>query len=340
MSAVFKLVHLSDLHFAVKPNRLPSPVQTGGLRALFEAAVSGHRGNWFRPASHATRAARAVARYMETTVIPVEAPDAVIVSGDLAATGSDEDLRSAHGYLLAPTVGSWVNRDQEPRLSIGDARLVVMPGNHDRYHQGTLFPGAEIFEEVFSGSWNTCGECDRVSSPQLIAKDGEVLSLICADFTFRTFTDALSSLTGYIGQGTVYSDVLRALVSQTLAVKQLAGQEVAVVWVLHYPPGYPNVDSNLALLNEAELLAAAKEVGVKLILAGHTHIDHVYSIDGVTVSCVGSATQADADAAWHFSLNELTIENGVISTGQVHPFRYVKANRNNFVRGDAVCIQC
>ena len=333
MGVVFKLVHLSDLHFAVKPNRLPSPIQTGGLSALFKAAVSGHRGNWFKPASHSTRAARAVARYLSTTVIPSESPDLLVISGDLAATGDAGDLASARDFIRGDSSGFWSSTDDEPRLPVDRIKLQVMPGNHDRYHKGTLLPGSDAFEQVFAGIWAVSSSSDRVSEPFIIEKSGEMLAIISADFTFRRASDS-SSLTGYIGQGKVYQDVLDALKVKTLDVKSVASRNIAVVWMVHYPPRYPDVDPNLSLSGEDDLLNMASELGVNLLLAGHTHVACLYDVDGINVSCVGSATQADPDSAWHFSLNEVVVESGVITSGKVIPFSYVKSGRNNFVRGD------
>lgn len=333
MSVVFRLVHLSDLHFSTTPNRLPSPVQTGRLTAVFEALVEGHRGNWFRPASHSTRAARAVARYLATKIIPEESPDVLVVTGDLAATGAVSDLEAARDYLSG-SVGAWQNADQEPRLAPGDSHLQVLPGNHDRYHKGTLFPGATGFEMVFAHVWSASPECERVSRPLLVDKGGEALAIICGDFTLRDALHACPPVFGYIGRGMAYEDVVAALVAHTHSVREERGGKVGVIWAVHFPPQFPGGNQNLALQDEQKLISAASDAGIHLLLAGHTHSDCVYSSGSLKVSCVGSATQADAESAWHFSLNEVIVERGVVVGGSVTPFRFDKS-RQNFVRESA-----
>jgi predicted phosphodiesterase len=327
MATRFRLVHLSDLHFATRPNRLPAPLQTGGLKALFDAAIAGHRGNWFKPATHSTRAARAVARFLRTKVLPEYSPDRIVVSGDLAATGNEEDLAHAHAYLISSDVSEWANRDAEPRLGFDAYDLKIVPGNHDRYHRGTLFPGAEHFDRVFAGLWQPTLGGSRVSAPQVIVKGEEKLALIAADFTFRHVSDSLPSMTGYIGRGRVYQDVLDELVAQT---RSLSG--AFVVWVVHYPPSFPGVNPNLELQGEQLLIQAAQECGVRLLLAGHTHDAKLYTVGNVVVSCVGSATQNELDCIWHFSLTEFDVAGSTLEGGRVVPFAYDKG-RSNFVEG-------
>lgn len=341
MSVSFKLVHLSDLHFANAPNRLPSPAQDGGVRGLLRAIGQGHRGNWFRAASHSTRAARAVSRYLATQLLDAERPDALVITGDLATTGSAQDLSAALKYLDHPG-DDWVTQDDEPRLVTKGVPIRVMPGNHDRYLADTLLPGCMNFEEIFSEKfWEATDFCDRLSKPFEIQRNGERLVLICADFSYRAllhaYQDADNELHSFIGKGLAYQDVVDGLQQMTIDI-QSGSDPAAVVWLVHYPPVFPDGNRDLFLDEESRLLDAADACGVRVVLAGHTHESKIYPVGSSTVSCVGSAMQHDSASKWHFALVCLDVEGGKIVSGDVTSFDYQKSGRNNFVRGSKQAI--
>lgn len=295
----------------------------------FRALLGNRAGNWFRPASHSTRAAKAVSRFVSRVVVPKFDPSIIIFSGDLAATGVLADLNVAADYLSQSQSTAWADENQAPHFFSAGKPITVMPGNHDRYQGSSLLPGGKNFEVAFPMLWDIGSSCGRISKPVVLHRDGERLGLISADFTFRTLSESQPSLYGFVGKGKVHADVLANLEAATT---HLHGQgEVAVVWILHYPPGFPNGDPDLALEDEHLLLSAAARHGIKLILGGHTHVAKQYAAQQAHVSCVGSAMQASPDSAWHFAAYELLVDHGVLKEVITYPFEYETVGRNNFV---------
>lgn len=325
-----RLVHISDLHFAEGANRLPSPLQT--LKLVDAIKALGASGNWFRSASHSTRAAKALSRYFSRSIYPKFRPGAVLVTGDLATTGASSDLRAARAYLFPGiTATGWVDRVEQPIFSAGSARVDILPGNHDRYLGLTLLPGNRTFEEAFVGLWSTTGSTGRVSTERFVGVGDERVAIIAADFTFRNVLEAFGGPIDFVGQGLVHADVLHEMVQLTQIVSRR--DRCPVVWAIHYPPSYPGCDRNLRLREEEVLVSAAEEAGVQLIFAGHTHEPKNYYVGRVLVSCVGSAMQADEARKWHFNMVDMRASAGRLTGVTFTPFHYQSHGKNNFVRG-------
>ena len=328
MNTTFTFLHISDLHFAKGANRLPSPLQKVSVDAIVKGVLGGTSTNWLKPASHSTRAAKALSRYLESDVLPKHSPDILLITGDLAATGSVEDLEVAKEYIGPHRGGAWANRMQEPILAVSGLSLALIPGNHDRYREGTLKPGSMNFEQVFSSEWKPQSNCGRVSTAEVLKKNGLRVAVIGADFTLRAAADC-AEIHGYFGKGKVHSDVLSNLVDSTARAKESLHCS-AVVWLVHFPPRFLGIDPNLDLDLHDTLIAAAESLGVCAIFCGHTHKQSLYKAGGVIVCCAGSATESSTTEDWQFSVCDLSFEANALKSVVSTNYQYESWDRNNF----------
>jgi 3',5'-cyclic AMP phosphodiesterase CpdA len=83
-----------------------------------------------------------------------ECYDAIVLSGDLATTARKPDLdKVRHLIETVPAEGYW-DEDGHPSLRAAGKRVLIVPGNHDRF--GPLRglrpypPGDETFDGVLS----------------------------------------------------------------------------------------------------------------------------------------------------------------------------------------------
>lgn len=312
----FRLVHLSDMHFATNPNLLPSPIQEKKVvqalqeawaRFNYGASEDEFRTNGTHCATHAGRAARHWARFTRTTLAQV-GPHAYVVSGDVSATGSNEDLADSKDYLLGVPRLNWSSDLGKPLVGIEPEKLVVLPGNHDRYQGRLLWPGGKAFDSAYASHWKPSSACGRVQS-QVFSLEGESLIVASADFTLARVKDGSPPVIGYIGTGRVYRETIDALVAQTEALKVDANTS-AVVWVVHYPPRFSGITPTLSLHDDHLLADAAESSGVGVILCGHTHEARRYKIGNVIVNCAGTAFETRVDERWEFSVCRFEVDQG------------------------------
>lgn len=267
--AAFRLLHISDLHIAGEANRytLFDPDKPG---ASFIKCLTKLQSPLKIP-SHDSRAARALAIQLKKER---DRYDAILISGDIATTGSDEDLSAAYSLLHGKVYHKSQLIEQIPAIC-DTAKLIWMPGNHDRYKDNSLRPGCKRFESAnyFGKSWRKSGQFptdlgmpDGPVHSYHLQKDGSQLTIICADFSYKHL-----SITGdHIGQGYASSDVLNELKRVTEASRERF-EITAVAWVIHFPPAFPEISQSLKLVNDDKLLSLAEELNISVIFSGHTH---------------------------------------------------------------------
>lgn len=319
--AELRLVHISDLHCAFDANRLPSPFQQQALQAkvggLLDIAVrrgertDGFSDNVLHCASHSTRAARHFASFLKLRLQPNFKPHIFVVSGDLSTSGEFRDLKCARDYLTSPCHAGWTTRLGAPSLDI-QGGLVVLPGNHDRYRGKLLRSNGKEFDEAFKDLWNPLSSCGRVSTCAHRTTGGMTVVVGCADFSLLRCRDGWPpAWVGHVGTGRAYSHVVKNLVEASRAAC-FEYETQALIWVVHFPPGFQGVSPSLKLHQEGELIAAAQESGVALLLAGHTHDARRYRLGGVVVNCAKSLLEASEHDDWGFSACKVELERGAI----------------------------
>lgn len=357
----FKLLHLSDLHLSVRPQLvgvaelLEEGIFLGdgderGLLARVKAVVSagtalaGYVGSNRRGpgilASHNAdvllRLARFAYRYRATY-------DAVLVSGDLATSGSHRNLSLAFDLFTAKPDAAepWkaaTDLAKPPRRAGATARptltalqkpIWIVPGNHDHYDTSRFYlPGGDALGNVFRRDEGNpprvpdlvrfTAADERVAYLGTLAKGDTALCCVGADFSLRSYFDSEGGVS-YLGQGFVPEVALGLLERLTLELSARLGEQfkhVSVIWLVHFPPEFPyskkypqERSRKLALLGERGLVEAAARRGVLLMLAGHTHRPDKYAAGGgPEVVCAGSASQHLAAGGNHAYLVEIDLD--------------------------------
>jgi 3',5'-cyclic AMP phosphodiesterase CpdA len=213
--------------------------------------------------------------------------DGIILTGDIATTGRDFDLRKAFEVV-------------QQRIQPIGIRLGLLPGNHDRWiphrkgHSSALLswgydPGGKDFHRIFSSFW---GPKDVRTFP--FEKNNFRVAIIAADLSLRKSKDAeMFRLVNKHGQGKAYDDIVKELEAATLAATDNTDLPTVVVWAIHFPPYCPDIANDMRLLQEEELIDKAESLGVPLILSGHSHVARAYEIPtkDVRVFCAGSLSE-------------------------------------------------
>lgn len=227
--------------------------------------------------------------------------DLLLVLGDLATTGMKEDLAVAAGVFLDNRSPEHVSASLDPRFGGLGVHMHVVPGNHDRFIDDFAKPGGTEFDRVFYDIYKPInGVCVKE-----IYKDDVSLCVISADFCFRSNSNPV--FYKRFGRGKVDGSVLNQLDYCTRQwQKSNAGRPV--IWALHFSPG-EGVSRLLELEERDKVTRLAKQLGVRHIFCGHTHLrkreigtyPHIY--------CSGSVASIDSIGE-HFLHICTVIRNG------------------------------
>jgi predicted phosphodiesterase len=298
--ASVRILHASDLHIAEQEN-VTSPVDRFTPGTIRDAVV-----NRMLASSHNSSVLLHLAKFAYQQA-QSGLLDAVLLTGDIATTGSAADLQRALDFVHAPVqVGlGWLTRSREPSLSEVNAPIYLLPGNHDRFVAKPYgyVPGGTQFDVVFKDHWD-----GPVQTYPLLIKADVTLAIVGADFNLLNSDDA-DRWFGSLAQGMVYPKILNELERQTKALPDYARR--CVIWAVHFPPAYPGVSPYLQLLEEDSLIQRANGCGVKAILAGHTHDAVKYRRPKMKfdVYCAGTASQAFSPEGNHFRVIEVATDD-------------------------------
>jgi hypothetical protein len=295
--AIFRLLHSSDLHVAFRQERI-------GVVDYWQSGLRSPR---------SLRRVRRTSSYspdlldglIELVYRQGDRFDAVLLSGDLATTGKEEDLEQARSCIDGNAGAHWSSShsSERPRPEVASHRalkgagrpILLLPGNHDRYRSvlpWPLFkPGGTLFDEYFGHYWKVGQGVQGWVSP---AKEGARLGLVSADLSLWKGDNTVGPIDS-LGQGKAYADVIAGLETLTNELRD-EDPGLGLLWVVHFPPANPDIDNSLGLLDGEVLIKAAHEKRISHILSGHTHFPRPYiatSPDGSTVKvlCAGTATQ-------------------------------------------------
>jgi 3',5'-cyclic AMP phosphodiesterase CpdA len=311
----FRILHLSDLHLARRPNEVgildflkrgkPADCTLGWLSSY-------HPGKLIGLSVFVHRYARAL--------------DIILITGDLATSGSNNDLQRALWFVDGPPIGSAFIADASKgftaTLQRGDVPIRVMPGNHDRFHDSAPFlPGNRAFDAIFTKYWKAGqGVQNQVV---LRAKGGvDELAVLGADLTLRSESDATKPF-GHLAQGKAGRSIVAQLVQETKLVRD-ARRPTAVVWAVHFPPKPEKPEALHELIDEEAFLTAAVDSGIGCIFCGHLHRTDQYKAVGypsVSVNMVTTPCQG-GNSPGGFCIYEVTVDNGTV-IGSPKPEPYV-----------------
>lgn len=240
-------------------------------------------------------------------VLLKEKLDAVVLTGDLATTGLDRDLKRVQLFLNEQYDSNVPHKPLDrgrivATLSALDKTktpVAFLPGNHDRYwfhwKVPTYMPGHPAFDSLLSDY-----RSEPVQRTVVTDEHNELqVVILAADFTLRRFKDHEGAF-GWIAQGKVYedeeNDVLGELVRKTNSELEARQPEVAlcILWAVHFPPQFDRQSDQHKLINEGRLLEEADRLHVNGILCGHTHYQRKYrdkDPNTCPVFCCGTTTQ-------------------------------------------------
>lgn len=209
--------------------------------------------------------------------------DAVVASGDFTHRGRPDEA-----YAAAHALGQWL-------AAVGrNVPVVVVPGNHDRYHPTSPpWPGnTESFEAAFREQW-IGGQ--RVQ----VHRAGNRVAFLAADLTLRRSRipsrAALPTLAfvRWFGRGRAYRPLLSDLEKELSRVRR-AG--LSPVLVIHFAPGHSVESARLRLEEQRAFLKVIGRLGVGTVFCGHLHtVDHYVVRDIDFVSCGRSLRTTDRD---------------------------------------------
>ncbi len=312
----FRLLHISDLHLARRPN------EVGFFSYISEGNPLEYKAAW--NSSHSAVKLSALSWFVHHHAKRL---DVVLVTGDIATSGNRNDLRRAMWFVDGPQIhSSWLgpaSNQFSATLQRGDIPVRVMPGNHDRFWDAFLFPpGNMIFDKVFQKYWKV-GQGVQIQIV-LRAKGGnDQLAVISADCTLASLSEATLPL-GHLAQGRARTAIVDRLVGETRLVSKRS-QPTAVIWALHFPPKPVKKKWWHNLINDEQLLAKAKENGVTCILCGHFHETLQYNPVGhesVFVSIVGTACRA-GNTRGEISICEVDVANsGIVGSPRIESYRW------------------
>ncbi|HKY42555.1 MAG TPA: metallophosphoesterase [Pyrinomonadaceae bacterium] len=309
-----RLLHISDLHISNYLN-----IRQISKWRLSELARTAQNFT-FAPAYSNNKVNRFLA-FLRNQAAPV---DRIIITGDIATTGRSFDLEKAFTVI-------------DGRLKPIDVDLCLLPGNHDRWvphfkgHRSAIRsvgydPGGTDFHTIFTSFWGP--EDIRTTT---IVKNNFKVVVVAADLSLRSARDALIwKFVNKHGQGRVYDDILEGLEKATLHSLGTDEQTTAVIWALHFPPFSPDIGADLRIIDEQLLLDKAEELGVRVILAGHSHVANHYTADPyqIEVICAGTLTEINP-AKNQFFIIELEDLDGNFAL-QLENYEYDRLRRRFF----------
>jgi len=328
--AIFRLLHASDLHIAAKPERvgISDIIPKAGLR--FPRIRTDGTASWphrRRLALTSSYSPDILEALIELVYDEGDQLDVVLLSGDLATTGKENDLQKARSCVYGDAQGLWYigqpygRPEVTGRLALKGAAkdIVLIPGNHDRF-QSTPFPpfflpGGALFDQHFPWNGRFGWKGEKVQEWVSPRKEGMQLGLVSADLTLRELGDAENGLFGFrgsLGQGKAYADIVDQMKKRTDDLRD-EHPGIGLLWVVHFPPQYPKIDDFLRLLEDEALIKAAHERRISHILSGHTHFPCAYTatVSGgsrVEVLCAGTASQVVAPDGNFFHVLEIEVE--------------------------------
>jgi 3',5'-cyclic AMP phosphodiesterase CpdA len=316
-----RILHASDLHIA-KDGNLTSPFDHFTPGNTYNSAVNRMLASTYDPSVLQRFADFVHDRAARGTL------DAVIMTGDIATTGATEDLHKARDFIQAAADPRLRSQSalKDPTLNGAQCHVWLLPGNHDRYHTKLYLPGGKDFDSIFTAEWK-----GPVQAYQPIMKTGLSVVVIAADFNLNSVGDA-DRLLGWLGQGKVYTDVLDQLEVET---RRCAGWcrlqnkfPICIIWAVHFPPDYPQISSNLKLLDGDSLIQRANYCQVNAIIAGHTHDPVRYRRPGMKfdVFCAGTTSQAFVPEGNHFRIIEIDVDaaGGIILSSEEYRYRNIR----------------
>ncbi len=300
-SPVFRLAHVSDLHLAEEAGVFGFH-QSEGFRSLMGLFLRSVRKADLAPmmTSYDSRCFRALMDALTgTSRFTQNGYDGYLITGDIATTGMAGDMLAAGNALRRVQWTPGTETLDESTTPLPGEKVVLLPGNHDRYLGASMVPMSAHFEHGhnFGSNWSLdnavhADQRSEVNHKVLTALDGTQLAVVTGDFSFLHPSPRFFKMLGGGKARQTTLDQMSALTSG------YTSKAIAVTWAVHFPPFKKGVPRSLRLDRHEEVVRAAAKVGVETIFCGHTHearpivpVSYDDKITGIKVVCAGSACE-------------------------------------------------
>jgi hypothetical protein len=302
----FRILHLSDFHFCIEPNRKNLVILMSNPRSLFVYGLSDGKYKYSlrKPESYDPDIADAVSRFCYQYRGNL---DLVLVSGDLATTGLATDLAVAKNFFAPAAEDSYKTEDGHPTIRQFDLTVFPSPGNHDRWKDNKGEPGGTNYDFTFGKiSKNSVGSSDSIV---LKSEDQKTLGIVFCDNCLKSSAHADKPSPIYRrGQGRVYKERVDDLVSETKRLRKKY-RGIGIVWVSHFPV-LPDTEKRLALKDRDILSEAAKAENITVIMSGHVHKNCTVPFNGVDNIVADSSMAVDRNCQNVIGIVEIDVNNG------------------------------
>jgi len=251
---MIRVAHLSDLH--ATPAR-------AGLRALLGKRFFGWL-SWQVRRRHAHQPS-VLAALVED--LHREAPDQIVVTGDLTNVAGEEEF---------PAARDWLERIGPPE------RVSIVPGNHDAYVPVACEKGVGLWRDYIESDDGGQGLARRGMYPALRVR-GE-LAVVGVSTAVPT---PLFQAGGRVG-----AEQLERL-GELLA--RLGGLGLFRMVLIHHPPEAGVVSRRRELRDGASVREVLARAGAELVLHGHMHRTRLGSVPGPSgpIPVVGARSASD-----------------------------------------------
>src|SRR5262245_1072204 len=251
---MFRVAHLTDLH--ATPAR-------GTVPGLFGKRFFGWL-SWHLRRRHAHQE-----RVLEALLadLRVEAPDQIVVTGDLTNVAGEEEF---------PAARAWVERLGPP------ARVSIVPGNHDAYVPVPAERGVALWRDYVESDAGGPTAAPPGEFPTLRVRGR--LAVIGVSSAVPT---PLFQATGRVG-----AEQLARLES---LLARLGREGFFRLVLIHHPPEPGVVSRRRALRDAPAVRDAISRAGAELVLHGHTHRMRVGELSGPDgpIPVVGARSASD-----------------------------------------------
>ncbi len=303
----FRVLHASDFHIGSTPHtKYPTPKVPAVSRSRLKQAVQHFQQGQL---THIDFLLEKFADAVEQ-LKSQQKWDALVITGDLASTGDQNDIKAAFAYCTDAATGiPYRTSARHPTLAPASPRII--PGNHDKY--GTMplcYPTSNQFEVLFQSHKLTLpskyasntGRVYKIWDSAVVGQRHVVV--IGADLTLQSFLASRPNRanSGWFGQGRLYPDVLTDLIQMTRTEQKAsvsAGDPMPlIVWAVHFDPFTASGD--LELIGSRNLVHAADKCGVSIVLGGHSHEPKIKPLSRFCNAYICGSTMQDQNQHGNF----------------------------------------
>ncbi len=209
-------------------------------------------------------------------------PDLVVVAGDLTQEGYATEFQMAHAAL---------------RPLLEELTTVVIPGNHDAKNVGYVH-----FQDYF-GKGENSGKGDRV------------VHLTKSGWPGRTSIVAVDSSKPDLAEGEVGRERYEWILEQFSAPADFR------IFALHHhliPVPGTGRERNI-VWDAGDVIALLEDRGVDLVMCGHKHVPHVWSIGSMLVVNSGTASSYRLRGYTRPSYNVIRVDRRSIDVTLMYP---------------------